>query len=174
MTAADRQGGASRAVLRCTRAVVITLIAVVAVLVHHDTWPIPHHVPLSRAAHHTLDTAHHTVDTAYTVGTAPTVDMRHHSDMFPSPHPRGHTAAAATYPAATPIASDGHGACSGTAGQHCSTASVDTTKLTPPAQAATVGRTPTATHSLTPAGRNVLKTVDRAPPDLSLLSRLLL
>jgi hypothetical protein len=147
-TAEDRRSGA----LRCTRAAVIALVAALAVLVHHETTAPMAHVPPSPV-----------------VEAGDVMGMDHGS--FPAA-PRRSGAHARLSGTAVPMAVGDGGSCSGLAMQHCSAPGVDTVKLVPPAQAA-VGHAPVA-PSHAAAGRNVLGTVSRAPPDLSLLSRLLL
>jgi hypothetical protein len=148
MTTADhRPGGAGSAALRWTRAAVIALVAGLAVLLHHETAAAITHVPPAQAS----ASMHHTATSAMAV------------------HTGDHTApAGVTAPTA---AHEDDGACSGTAMQHCSAASVDSLKLMPPHQLA-IG-CPPAIHPGA-AGRDVPGTTGRAPPDLSVLSRLLL
>ncbi|OIJ84671.1 hypothetical protein [Streptomyces colonosanans] len=152
-TAEDRRSGASRVVLRCTRVAAIALVAVLAVLVHHETaTPMTHVQPSSRMVE--------------AIGMA---GMDHGS----APPARSRSDAPALLSGATaPVAVGPDGPCSGMAMQHCSAAGVDTVKLVPPAGLA-VGHTPAA-PSRAAAGRDIPGTVSRAPPDLSLLSRLLL
>ncbi|MGW3497959.1 hypothetical protein [Streptomyces sp. NPDC001020] len=152
MTTAEDRRSAWRVVLRCTRAVVIALVVVLAVLVHHETVAPMTHVPSSR-----------TVEAVGMTG------MDHGS----VPPARSHSAAPAPLAnAAAPVSLGSDGACTGAGMQHCSAAGVDTVKLVPPSE-------PAVNHALAvpsraAAGRDVPGTVGRAPPDLSLLSRLLL
>ncbi|WP_050375670.1 DUF6153 family protein [Streptomyces acidiscabies] len=67
---------------------------------------------------------------------------------------------------------DGGGACSGSAMQHCSAGDVGTVKLVPPPATAGIVR-PDAFRDVS-AQRDPPGTSHRAPPDLSVLSRLLL
>ncbi|WP_406256947.1 DUF6153 family protein [Streptomyces nigra] len=60
--------------------------------------------------------------------------------------------------------------CSGMAMQHCSTASLEVVKLAPPVQ--TPERWGLAMPAAVGAGPKAEGTVDRAPPDLSVLSQL--
>ena len=151
-TAEDRRSGAWRVVLRCTRAAALALVAVLAVLVHHETVMPMTHVPSAR--------------TVEAVGMA---GMVHGS--VPPAHTRSE-APAQLSSTTTPVAVGPDGPCSGMAMQHCSAAGVDTLKLVPPAELA-VGHVPAA-PSRAAAGRDIPGTVGRAPPDLSVLSRLLL
>ncbi|MEU9155775.1 hypothetical protein AB0D59_35810 [Streptomyces sp. NPDC048417] len=151
-TAEDLRSAIARVALRCTRAAVITLVATFAVLVHHETAAPMTHIPPSHAAE-AADMA------GMSHGPAPSTQVR--SDT--------HTAPPGT---ATPVVLGDDGFCSGMAMQHCSTAGVDTVKLVPPAEPA-VGHTPAAL-SRAGAGRHGPGTTGRAPPDLTLLSRLLL
>ncbi|MEW2049301.1 hypothetical protein [Streptomyces sp. NPDC005476] len=149
MTTADhRPGGACGAVLRWTRAAVIALVAALAVLVHHETVSAITHVPPVRAS----AGMHRT--------TAPAMSV----------HPSSH---AALFGVTAPTAAhEDDGACSGTAMQHCSAAGVESLKLAPPHQLAP--GPPAAVHPGAATGRDVPGSMGRAPPDLSVLSRLLL
>jgi hypothetical protein len=151
VAAGDRRGSASGAAAVWTRAVVIALIAAIAVLVHHEAPDVASHVPVAGAMQ------------------AMGADMKHDRSASPSAPLLRH--APVPHAAAT-VASGGDGACSGMAGQHCSTASVETVKLTPPADAV-LGHTTPSSATTPPAGRALPGTVGRAPPDLSVLSRLL-
>jgi hypothetical protein len=153
MTTADhRPDGARGAAARWTRAAVIALVAALAVLVHHETAAAVTHVPSARVS-----------------GTSSMAGMHHKAPPAMPVHMSGHAMpSAVTAPAAV---HDG-GACSGTAMQHCSAAGVDSMKLVPPHQPST-GCAPAISPSAA-AGRDVPGTTGRAPPDLSVLSRLLL
>lgn len=153
MATADHRRGAVRgAAFRWTHAAALVLVAVLAVLVHHETVGAMAHVPAAAASRTGRPTG------------------PHHSAVSPvSPGTRAHAAVSG---ATAPIASDAGGACSGTAVQHCSAAGVDTVKLAPPHRPFTgwaAGLPPGAA-----ADRDVPGTTDRAPPDLSVLSRLLI
>jgi hypothetical protein len=154
MTTADhRRGSASSAVLRWMRAAVIALMAALAVLVHHETAAAITHVPRTV----TSDT------------TSSLAGLHHAAVMTHSVHTNGH----ATSPGApTATATADHGACSGTGMQHCSAAGVDSVKLVPPHHPA-ISCAP-ALPTGAAAGRDIPGTTGRAPPDLSVLSRLLL
>ncbi|MFC8094846.1 hypothetical protein [Streptomyces sp. NPDC057301] len=141
------------------RAAVIALLAALAVLIHHETVAAAIGPTSSSAAH------------AMTPGMVM-------ADSHPTPatnmsaHAHGSTAAQGAEPtAAVPAMNRADGlACSGMAMQHCSTASFEVVNLAPPAQ------TPvpwglTATGAVT-AGPKSAGNVDRAPPDLSVLSQL--
>ncbi|AZQ39091.1 hypothetical protein EJ357_41350 [Streptomyces cyaneochromogenes] len=95
----------------------------------------------------------------------------HHTDAPAMPvHTGGHAMPRAVIDPTA--AHDDDGACSGTVMQHCSAAGVDSVKLTPPHQPSTG-----SASALPPGaavGRDVPGTAGRAPPDLSVLSRLLL
>lgn len=152
-SAAHRGGTAHGAVLRWTRAAVIALVAVLAVLVHHETATAVTHVPSARAS-----------------GAGRLAGM-HHTDAPTMPvHTSGHIMPpGATDPTTAP---EGDGTCSGAVLRHCTAAGVDSMKLPSPHQ------TPAGSASPLPAeaavGRDVPGTAGRAPPELSLLSRLLL
>jgi hypothetical protein len=152
-TVAHRGGGAAHgAMLRWTQVAVIALVTVLAVLVHHETAAaITHGAPTEVPATSSLAGMHHLPPSAVLL------------------HAYGHIEP----PSAAASAVAHHdGACSGTAWQHCSAASVDSVKLAPPHQPST-GWAP-ALHPGAAAGRDVPGTTGRAPPDLSVLSRLLL
>ncbi len=151
-TVAHRGGATHGAVLRWTRAAVLTLVTVLAVLVHHETAAAVTHVPPMEAP-----------DTSSLAG------MHHSPPSAVLPPANGHIEPPS---AAASAAAHDDGACSGTAWQHCSAAGVDSVKLAPPHQPST-GWAP-AFHSGAATGRDVPGTTGRAPPDLSVLSRLLL
>ncbi|MFI0821060.1 DUF6153 family protein [Streptomyces sp. NPDC021098] len=88
--------------------------------------------------------------------------------MAMSAHGSGHNDTAR---ASAPAAHHDGGPCSGMTMQHCSTAGVDAVSFMPPSEP-WGGREGDA-HA-TPTGRFVPGAVSRAPPDLSVLSRLLL
>lgn len=150
---------ASHGVVRLARAAVIALLAALAVLIHHETAAAALGPASSSAAH------------AMTPGMVM-------ADSHPAPvtatsgHAHGSTAAQGAEPtAATPTMNSADGlACSGMAMQHCSTASFEVVKLAPPAQ------TPVpwglTMHGVATRGPKAAGTVDRAPPDLSVLSQL--
>ncbi|GAA3771386.1 hypothetical protein GCM10022403_003390 [Streptomyces coacervatus] len=152
-TADHREGTARGAALRWTRGAVITLLAVLAVLVHHETAAaLTTHVPAMRAAE-----------------TSSVASMHHSSAPAVPVHASGHTTPPGV---AAPVASDDNGACSGTQMQHCSAAGVDTMKLAPPHQPS-IGCAPVLSPGAA-VGRDVPGTTGRSPPDLSVLSRFLL
>ncbi|AGP53536.1 hypothetical protein M271_09615 [Streptomyces rapamycinicus NRRL 5491] len=97
---------------------------------------------------------------------APSAAMSGNGGM--SAHRGGHDGTAR---ASAPAAHGDDGPCSGMGVQHCSAAGVDVVKHLPPS-GPWVGREGDV-HAI-PAGRPVPGTVSRAPPDLSMLSRLLL
>jgi hypothetical protein len=135
---------------------------VLAVLVHHETAATVTHVPPPGAsAASGLAGMHHSPASALPPPvTHPPVTH---------PQPNGRTASPGV---TTPAATDDRGACSGTAAQHCSAAGVDSVQLAPPHQSV-LSRAP-AVRPGAAVGRDVPGTTGRAPPDLSVLSRLLL
>ncbi|MFG2935913.1 hypothetical protein [Streptomyces sp. NPDC048282] len=147
-TATDRRAGLRGSAARCARAVVVALLAALAVLVHHDTTSVvmPDHSMSAMAG------------------------MDHTSvAMTPTAAPAAHDTVLKT--ANTAMGDEG-GACSGPGMQHCSAGDVGTAKLLPPPAAATVVRSD-AFPSMS-AQRDPTGTSYRAPPDLSVLSRLLI
>ena len=144
-TAVSGRDRARGGAARWTRAVSVALLATLAVLLHHE-------IPSSAPA------------TAMT-GMA---RMAHAPSATMSADRGGHNS---TAQAPAPAAHGDGGPCSGMPMQHCSTAGVDAVKFMPPSEP-WGGRQGDA-HA-TPTGRFVPGTVSRAPPDLSVLSRLLL
>lgn len=134
---------------------VLALFAAFAVLLHHEANAVVS--PSVRATG--MSGMAHMVH-------APSAAMSGHGGM--SAHKRGHDGTAR---ASAPAAHGDDGPCSGMGGQHCSAAGIDVVKHLPPSEP-WVGREGDV-HA-TPAGRPVPGTVSRAPPDLSVLSRLLL
>ncbi|MEU3518348.1 hypothetical protein ABZ770_24235 [Streptomyces sp. NPDC006654] len=147
-TATDRRAGPRGSAVRCARAVVVALLAALAVLVHHDTMSavMPAHSMSAMAG------------------------MDHTSAAM---IPTATSAAHATAPKAanTAMGDDGD-ACSGPGMQHCSAGDVGTAKLLPPPAAVTIVRSDALGGM--PARRDPTGTSHRAPPDLSVLSRLLI
>ncbi|MFE1288858.1 hypothetical protein [Streptomyces sp. NPDC058751] len=148
---------ASRGTVRWARAAVIVLLTALAVLVHHET---PATATDASAVH---------VMTPGTVMTgshaAPGTVMSGHGHGSDAGRAAGPTAAVA------PAMSISHGpACSGTAMQYCSVASLEAVKLASPSQTST--RVGLAAYGAVPTGPKGTGTVDRAPPDLSALSQL--
>ncbi|SFG75062.1 hypothetical protein [Streptomyces mirabilis] len=153
MTTADhRPSGVRGAARRWTRGAVIALMATLAVLVHHETPAVIAHV--------------------LPPGKTETISIAGMYHEAPHPMPVQMSGHAVAPGVTAPTASDESGTCSGTVMQHCSAASVDTMKLAPPHQLST-GCVP-CLGSETAIGRDVPGTTGRAPPDLSVLSRLLL
>ena len=153
MTAGEaRRVRARSGAVRWTPAAVIALIAALAVLVHHET--------AAGAVARTPASAASVMSGMPGMGSLPSMTM--------PMDPAGHETAPR---AGTPVTDSADGACSGMAMQHCSTANVDTVKLVPPSEPG-LGRDDTSNGP--PSGRYVPGTVSRAPPDLSVLSRLLL
>lgn len=160
MTTADhRRGGADSAVLRWTRAAVIALTAALAVLVHHETpGAITSAPPTMASDTSSLAGMHHAAAMTRLVGTNGNVTS-----------PGATTSGVTT---TTTTTTNDHGACSGTVMQHCSAAGVDSVQLVPPHHPSL--RWAPALPSGAAARRDVPGTTGRAPPDLSVLSRLLL
>ncbi|MEU8870124.1 hypothetical protein AB0D24_02975 [Streptomyces javensis] len=127
----------------------VALLAAFAVLIHHET-----NAAVSSPVRAT--------------GMSGTARMVHAPSAPMSAHLGGHDDTAR---ASAPAAHGADGPCSGMGGQHCSAAGVDVVKHLPPNEP-WVGREGDM-HAI-PAGRPVPGTVSRAPPDLSVLSRLLL
>ncbi|GGS05261.1 hypothetical protein GCM10010269_50130 [Streptomyces humidus] len=154
MTTAHHRPGAHGVVARWTRAAVIALVAVLAVLVHHETAAMLTHVsPTGISGNSSMAGMHHTA-----------------TPIAPA-HASGHAAPPGL--AAPAAIHDDDGACSGTAMQHCSAAGVDSLKLVPPHRPALEGAA--VAHPGAAVGRDVPGASSRAPPDLPvLLSRFLL
>ncbi|WP_413102821.1 hypothetical protein [Streptomyces sp. Inha503] len=127
----------------------VALFAAFAVLVHHETSAAVS--PPVRAT-----------------GMSGMARMVHAPSATVSAHPGGHDDTAR---ASAPAAHGADGPCSGMGGQHCSAAGIDVVKLMPPSES--WADREGDVHAI-PAGRPVPGTVSRAPPDLSVLSRLLL
>ncbi|WP_063732874.1 hypothetical protein [Streptomyces sp. RTd22] len=144
-TAESGRGRARGGAVRWARAAAVALLAALAVLLHHEIPSSAHATAMAGMAR----TAH-----------APSATM--------SAAEGGHDDTAR---ASSPAAHSDGGVCSGMATQHCSTAGVDGVTFMPPNEP-WGGREGDA-HA-TPAGRFVPGAVSRAPPDLSVLSRLLL
>ncbi|MER6081381.1 hypothetical protein [Streptomyces sp. NPDC001833] len=148
MTATERQAGPRGGAARCARAVVVALLAALAVLVHHDTTSA--------------------VTPAHSMSAMAGMD---HTSAAMAPRAALVVHGAVLKTAYTATGDDG-GACSGPGMQHCSAGNVGTAKLLPPPAAATVVRSD-AFRSV-PARREPTGTSYRAPPDLFVLSRLLI
>ncbi|MBW8795383.1 MAG: hypothetical protein JF597_17820 [Streptomyces sp.] len=147
-TATDRRAGPRGSAVRCARAVVVALLAALAVLVHHDTMSVV--MPVH--------------------STSAMAGMDHTSAaMTPTAAPAAHGTALKV--ANTAMGDDG-GACPGPGMQHCSAGDVGTAKLLPSPAAVTIVRSD-ALRGM-PARRDPTGTSHRAPPDLSVLSRLLI
>ncbi|MEU2775472.1 hypothetical protein ABZ646_21645 [Streptomyces sp. NPDC007162] len=147
-TATDRRAGPRRSAARCVRAVVGALLAALAVLVHHDTTPavMPAH---SMSAMAGTDHA--------SAAMTPTAASAAHGTVLKAAY--------------TAMGDEG-GACSGPGMQHCSAGDVGTAKLLPQPAAVIVVRSgafPSVSAQRDPTGTSY-----RAPPDLSVLSRLLI
>ncbi|MBN0043061.1 hypothetical protein JS756_02815 [Streptomyces actuosus] len=148
-TAAPRRAGYRSGSVRWVRTSVVALLMALAVLVHHDaTSPV-----VSARAVGSMAGSDHTSATA-----------------IPTAASTGHDTA--PRPAGTVMDAPG-GDCAGTAMQHCSTADVSTAQSVPPPAAST----PAARSDAVPGGpalHGLPRTSHRAPPDLSVLSRLLI
>ncbi|MGA5189251.1 hypothetical protein ACPCSL_22040 [Streptomyces griseoincarnatus] len=151
---------ASHGAVRWARAAVIALLAALAVLIHHETAAAAIGSTPSSAAHvmtpgMVMSGSHAAAATAMSV------------------HGHGSAAAQAAEPttAAVPTKSNADSPpCSGMTMQHCATASFEVVKLAPPTQ------TPVPLGLAVPGaaatGPMAAGTVNRAPPDLSVLSQL--
>ncbi|KAF5990670.1 hypothetical protein BOG92_000420 [Streptomyces sp. WAC00263] len=133
--------------MRWTWAAVVALAAALAVLVHHDTSAAAVRTPVMSAM----------------------PGMDHASAaMTPTAASAGHgTALGAEGPA-----TGDDGACSGSVMQHCSSGDPGTAQLVPPPAAPHIDRADTAYG--VPAGHDPPGVPHRAPPDLAVLSRLLI
>lgn len=146
MTTAGRGPDRARGgAVRWTRVAAVALLAALAVLLHHE-------IPSS----------------AHATAMPGMARMAHAPSATMAADGGGHKGTAR---ASAPAAHGDDGLCSGMAMQHCSTAGVDAVKFMPPSEP-WGGREGDA-HA-TPTSRFVPGTVSRAPPDLSVLSRLLL
>ncbi|WP_435613308.1 hypothetical protein [Streptomyces sp. bgisy159] len=156
------------------RAAVVAVLAVLAVLVHHETSaPVSHAAPAS-APHRASgpSTPHHPSGPSTPHRASGPSGPSAHVSPAPGASAPSQVTATATAVAPVPVAIGDGGPCSGSAGQHCSAAGVDTVKILPPA-GAIAGRAPARAGRLA-GGPGMPGTVGRAPPDLSVLSRLLL
>ncbi|MFI2629070.1 hypothetical protein ACH5A2_01505 [Streptomyces collinus] len=151
---------AAHGVFRWERAAVIALLAALAVLIHHETAPASIGTTASSAMH--VMTPGMVMSSGHA---APATVMAGHG--------HGGTAGHAAEPrdAAAPKTSSADGPpCSGMAMEHCSTGSLEIVKLPVPAKNSVPWGLAAAEAVATgpkSAGRD-----DRAPPDLSVLSRL--
>lgn len=147
---------------RWAYAAVVVLGAALALLVHHGVTAAPVAVSSSSLHASSLHATplHATPGHAVPGAVAP-------------PHTMMTTGAGAERTRARPVGpavdSAGDGACAATGTQHCSTASVDTLKLPPPPRCR-AEQAPCPHRAVT--GRKAARTIGRAPPDLSVLSRL--
>ncbi|MFF8952175.1 hypothetical protein ACF09I_25720 [Streptomyces sp. NPDC014940] len=142
--APGRPTGSRHSAVRCAWTMVITLFAALAVLAHHDTSAI---MPTQMAG----------MTHTSSIMTPATASEAGHGTALRVVH--------------TPM-DEGSGACSGSAVQHCSAGDVSTAKpVSPPAAVAIIR---SDTFSIPSAGTPLSAASDRAPPDLSVLSRLLI
>ncbi|MFG2955028.1 hypothetical protein ACGF5O_15000 [Streptomyces sp. NPDC048291] len=141
------RGGAPR----CAWVAVVALLAALAVLVHHDV-----------AVSATPATA---------MSAMPAMD--HTATTAPATAPTGPGEAARVEAAAPAMDHDDGGACSGSAMQHCSSGDVSTPQLLAPPSALPRTVRSSSVRSVL-AGHGPSGISHRAPPDLSLLSRLLI
>lgn len=153
------RGGAGRWVWGAA----VALFAAFAVLLHHETNAA---VSPSMRATEMSGMARMDMSGMGRMVHAPPATMSAHGGT--SAHGGGHDDTAR---ASAPAAHGDEGPCSGTGAQHCSAAGVDVVKHLPPSET-WVAREGDV-HAI-PAGRPVPGAVSRAPPDLSVLSRLLL
>ncbi len=155
---------ASHGVVRWARGVVIALLAALAVLIHHESAAVAVG-PVSSSAAHIM-----------TPGMVPGMAMsggRAAPSQATTGHGHGSAAAqdAERAPAAGPAMISAEGpACDGMHMPHCSAASLEVVKLAPPAPTP-VFQDPAAQEAAA-SGAKAAGTVGRAPPDLSVLSRL--
>ncbi|WP_063824553.1 hypothetical protein [Streptomyces sp. CdTB01] len=139
--------------VRWARGAVIALLAVLAVLVHHETvaitaTPVQHATPSTHAGHAMPGMA------SSSAAAVPQGPATNHTDTLNAP--------------ASAPGVDGS-ACADSGMQHCTTASVDTVKLAPsPQHHGQQAANPDQAKS----GRSPAGTISRAPPDLSVLSQL--
>lgn len=151
---------ASHGVVRWASAAVIALLAASAVLIHHETAAAALSPASSPAAHLMMPGMVMAGGDA-----APAVESPVHAH-----HSTSGTSAQPPKAAGSPMTSADATPCSGMAMQHCSTASLEVVKLAPPAQ--TPERWTLAVPAAVGTGPKAGRTVERAPPDLSVLSQL--
>ncbi|WP_306187385.1 MULTISPECIES: hypothetical protein [unclassified Streptomyces] len=151
-TAIGRRAGFRGSAVRCARAVVVALLVALAVLIHHDTTSMA--MP-SRAAMSAMPGMDHT---SAAMTTTPTAASAGHGRA-----PR----------AADMAMDDDGGACSGPAMQHCSSGDVGTPQLLAPPSALPLAVQGSPVEGVL-AGHSPPGISHRAPPDLSVLSRLLI
>ncbi|MDN0199960.1 hypothetical protein [Streptomyces sp. S.PNR 29] len=145
---------ASQGVARLARAAVIAVLAAFAVLVHHET--------AAAAVSSTSASVAHVMTPGMVMADSP---------VAPASAMSGHAHGSTTVHAADQTMNSADGlACSGMAMQHCSTASFEVVKLAAPGL--TPGQPGLAAHSAVAPGPKAAGTLDRAPPDLSVLSQL--
>ncbi len=150
---------ASRDAVRRASAAVIALLAALAVLIHHET--------AGAAASSTPSSATQVM----TPGMVMT-DSRSAPEPFVPWHAHASAPEQTAEPIVTgpPMSSADGPACSGMAMQHCATASFEVVKLVPPTQSPESSGF--ASYGAVTAAPKFAGTVDRAPPDLSVLSQL--
>ncbi|WP_406836385.1 hypothetical protein ACICHK_08080 [Streptomyces sp. AHU1] len=151
---------ASRGTVRWARAAVIVLLTALAVLVHHE-------MPTAEIGSTDASAVHVMTPDMVMAGShaAPGTVMSGHG------HGSNTGRAAEPTTAVASTTSGSHGpACSGADMQHCSVASLDVVKLASPSRTST--RVGLAAYGAVPTGPKGTGIVDRAPPDLSVLSQL--
>jgi hypothetical protein len=142
--------------IRCAGGAVIALLAALAVLIHHETAAVSD-APVPHATHSTHST--HNGHAMPGMASSSAAAARHvsdptHADRFSTPAPEHGV--------------DGSN-CAVPGMQHCTTASVEVLKLPMPPQGTPMQM---ASPYQAQPGPRPAGTVGRAPPDLSVLSRL--
>jgi hypothetical protein len=155
-----RSGGAGG-----LRLVVVIVFAALVVLVHHQTAGVTNAAPAPSAAPAASGTAHGMTHMAHTPGMA----MPAGSAVLPAEHAVPGSDGAR--PAESRWDAPAHGPCPSAGMQHCATAGVDAVKLAPP-PSSPAGRAPDSYAAV--SHRLAAGVPQRAPPHLSLLSRLLI
>jgi hypothetical protein len=154
MTAAtQRRTSPHGSAVRWTWAGVVALIAALAVLVHHDTTVMPSPALSSMSS----------------MGAMPGMEDHGSAAMAAESSQSGHDA---QVKAAAPASDGGASACTGPAMLHCASGDVGTAKFAPPLPVLHGAVDETEYGML--AGHRPPGETPRAPPDLTLLSRLLI
>ncbi|MFJ8196559.1 hypothetical protein [Streptomyces sp. NPDC096152] len=165
-----RWGEASNGAVRCVWGAVVAVLAAFAVLVHHDAAG-PMAVPGSPASVSAMSGTRAVRDMSAMHGTDAMPGMGHAS---PATGTRTTTVTGATKTlgAADLPAGSGDNTCSSAAAGHCSAAGLSTVQLVSPPADPRAGPAD-AVHGVR-AAHSPHGVAHRAPPDLSLLSRLLI